>query len=304
MKCKLIFTVFTALFISFSCTTHSSNDTENTLLWRISGNGLEKPSYLFGTHHLIPVSFLDSIPGIASAFDNTKQVIGEFDMTNMSEMQSKIMRESMLPEEVSYGSLLPPGDVALVDSMLKALVGVGFDQLGRFKPAFLSNIISISFYQQYYPSAVTDKNLDQYFQDEALARSRPVIGLETDEEQIQLLLNLQSLERQAEMLVCTVRHPELLKKNMDELQKAYHAQDLKAIREIYEKIPDDPCPSTDGELNAMNSDRNKKWLEKIPALMKENPSFIAVGCLHLTGDDGLIVGLRELGYKVEAITKQ
>ena len=34
---------------------------QSQLLWQVSGHGLVRPSYLFGTHHLIPVSFLDSL---------------------------------------------------------------------------------------------------------------------------------------------------------------------------------------------------------------------------------------------------
>lgn len=34
------------------------------LLWKISGNGLSKPSYIIGTYHLAPASFADSIPGL------------------------------------------------------------------------------------------------------------------------------------------------------------------------------------------------------------------------------------------------
>ena len=37
------------------------------LLWKISGNGLSKPSYIIGTYHLAPASFADSIPGLKKA---------------------------------------------------------------------------------------------------------------------------------------------------------------------------------------------------------------------------------------------
>ena len=37
------------------------------LLWKISGNGLTKPSYLFGTHHVAPLSVIDSVPGLMDA---------------------------------------------------------------------------------------------------------------------------------------------------------------------------------------------------------------------------------------------
>ena len=304
MHYKKAFVVLTTIFLLLSCSTGASTEKGNSLLWKISGNGLQKPSYLFGTHHLVPISFLDSIPGIKAAFEETEQTVGELDMSNMAEMQMKIMGESIMPPEVTYETLLSPEDTALLDSMLRAVVGVGLDQLGQLKPAMLSNLISISLYQQYYPSVASVKNIDHYFQEEALKRSRPIVGLETAEDQIDVLLNLQSLERQAEMLICMVKHPELLKEQMDELQTAYHAQDIQALRKLYEEeIPDDPCPSTEEEKNALNGDRNTKWLAKLPSLMEERSSFIAIGCLHLPGDDGLIEGLRKLGYNIEAVSR-
>ena len=57
----------------------TANTTTRTGLWKISGNKLEKPSYLFGTHHLAPLSFLDSIDGWEEAFIATQQTIGELD---------------------------------------------------------------------------------------------------------------------------------------------------------------------------------------------------------------------------------
>lgn len=271
-------------------------------MWKISGNGLQKPSYIFGTHHLVPISFLDSIPGIEAAFEETEQTVGELDMSNMSEMQMKIMGEGMLPPDIAYATLLSPEDTAVLDSMLRAVVGVGLDQLGQLKPAMLSNLISISLYQRYYPSVASAQNIDYYFQEEALKRSRPVVGLETTEDQIYVLLNSQSLERQAEMLICMVKHPEMLKEQMDEMQAAYHAQDIEVLRQLYEKeIPDDPCPSTEEEKNVLNGDRNRKWLDQLPSIMEDKSSFIAVGCLHLPGDEGLIEGLKKLGYSVEAV---
>lgn len=298
---KKIYFSLAALVLLFSCMGAPRGDT-GSLLWKVSGNGLAKPSYLFGTHHLIPITFLDSVSGIHDAFENTEQAVGELDMGNMSQMQMKIMGESTMPAGITFDSFLSATDVTLLDSILTRLMGVGLGQLGTLKPALLSNLISVTLYQQYYPSLSSGKSLDQYFQEEALKRNRPVIGLESTEDQIHVLLNSQTLDRQAELLICMVKHPELLKEQMDKLQVAYHAQDIKALLELYEEeMPDDPCPSTEEEKNLLNRDRNRKWLEKLPAMMADKPSFIAVGCLHLPGKDGLIEGLRKLGYRVEAV---
>ena len=289
------------LLILISCT-GSVPTAETSLLWKVSGNGLEKPSYLFGTHHLVPVSFLDSIPGIIPAFEATEQTVGELDMSDMATMQMQIMGEAIMPEGVTYDALLSPDDVQLLDSTLTDLVGVGLAQLGQLKPAMLSNLISITLYQKFYPAISGQENIDLYFQTEALKRSRPIKALETTEDQVEVLLNATPIERQADMLICMVKHPELLKDQMDELQLAYHTQDLNALQALFDKeIPNDPCPSTDEEKDALNKDRNEKWLEKLPAIMSENASFIAVGAMHLPGNDGIIKGLRDQGFTVEAV---
>lgn len=295
--------VLTALFIMLSCTIGQSKIDTGSLLWKISGNGLEEASFLFGTHHLVPTGFLDSVPGLYSAFEQTEQTVGELDMSKMAEMQVKILSESTLPKGVTYDSLLSQDDVALLDSTLKNLIGAGLNQFGTLKPALIANIISITLYRQFYPSLSDEISMDQYFQEEAFKSMKPIIGLESTEDQINIMLNSQSLERQAELLICMVKNPDLLKEQMDELQVAYHAHDISTLFELSEKVlPDDPCPSTEEEEDAINKNRNEKWLVKLPAIMADKPSFIAVGCLHLPGEIGLIEGLRKLGYTVEPIS--
>lgn len=297
---KTIGIVFLWLII-LSCNNASSKDS-GSLLWKVSGNGLENPSYLFGTHHLIPISFLDNIEGIKEAVESTEQTIGEIDLTEMGQMQLKLMSEALMPEDITYESLLHEEDIVLLDGALHEWLGVGLDQLGHLKPSMLSNLISVTLYKKYYPTLSGEKSMDEYFQEEANKRFRPVKGLETVDEQIEILVSSQSLPRQAELLMCLVKHPELLKEQMDKLQAAYYAYDLESIRKLYEEDnPDDPCPATPEEKDILNKKRNQQWLEKLPALMKEKPSFIAVGCAHLAGEDGLIEGLRKLGYKVEPV---
>ena len=300
MNLKKIISTLTVLLLLLSCSNLKGND--NALLWKISGNGLENASYLFGTHHLVPLSFLDSINGIHEAFNMSEQSVGELDMSNMSQMQMEIMGKAMMPQGTTYESLMNEADRAKLDSTLTSLMGMGLAQFGRLRPAMLQNLISVTMYQRLYPTLSGGKGLDQYFQEEALKRNRRVVGLESTAEQIRVLLEMQPLERQAEMLACMVNHPEMLKEQMDKLQVAYHAQNLEALWALYtEELPDDPCPSTEEEKFAMNGARNKKWLEKLPAIMAEKASFIAVGCLHLPGEEGLIEGLRKLGYTVEPV---
>ena len=49
------------LFISIALSANAQ------LLWKVSGKGLEKPSYIFGTYHLSPLSIKDSIAAMPQA---------------------------------------------------------------------------------------------------------------------------------------------------------------------------------------------------------------------------------------------
>ena len=298
---KSITFIFLALLCLNSCA-NAKPKQETGLLWKISGNKLEKPSYLFGTHHLVPLSFLDSIHGLNEAFMATEQTVGELDMNNMGEMQMQLMVASLMPEGYSYDSLLSADDRQILEATLTEYVGAGLNQLGQMKPAMLNTLLSVMLYKKLYPSDEGGLSMDEHFQKEARDRYRQTLGLESVQDQIDVLFGSQTIERQAESLMCTIKNMDYGKQQMDKLMVAYHAQDLTAMAKLYEEEdPYNPCPSTQEEKDELNKGRNEKWMTELPAMMSEKSSFIAVGCLHLVGEDGLINLLRKKGYKVEAV---
>ena len=296
-------TITLLLLLSLSLTSCAQAPQQETgLLWKISGNNLEEPSYLFGTHHLIPLSFLDSIEGLNDAFLSTKQTIGELDMENTGQMQMELMVASIMPDGYSYKELLNEEDYALSDQTLKEYVGAGLTQFEQMKPAMLNMLLSVMIYKKFYPTDQENISMDEYFQQEARNRYRQTVGLETVDEQIDVLFGSQPIEKQAQSLLCTIKHIDYGKKQMDRLVEAYHAQDLTAMAQLYEEDdPDNPCPSTQQEKDKLNKERNEKWMKQLPDLIHNKPSFIAVGCLHLVGKDGLINLLRKEGYTVEVV---
>ena len=290
------------LLLSISLTSCAKPKQQTGLLWKISGNNLEQPSYLYGTHHLVPLSFLDSIVGLDEAFMATEQTIGELDMNNMGEMQMQLMMASLMPEGESYEDLLSEEDQKLLDETLKEYIGAGLNQFGQMKPAMLNTLLTVMMYKKLYPSDEEGLSMDEHFQKEARDRYRQTQGLETVQDQIDVLFGSQPIERQAESLMCNIKNMDYGKKQMDKLMTAYHAQDLTAMAKLYEEEdPNNPCPSTEEEKDEMNKKRNEKWMDILPEMMSKKPSFIAVGCLHLVGDDGLINRLQKEGYKVEVV---
>ena len=296
----ITFLLMTYLGLSLSaCATKKQ---ETGLLWKISGNKLEQPSYLYGTHHLVPLSFLDSISGLTNAFDATEQTVGELDMNNIEEMQMQLMTASLLPDNYSYDAMLNDEDREMLDETLVEYVGVGLEQLSQMKPAMLNTLLSVMMYKKMYPSDENGLSMDEHFQKKARDKNLQTLGLESVQDQIDVLFGSQPIERQAESLICSIKHIDYGKKQMDRLMTAYYAQDLTAMAKLFEEDdPDNPCPSTDEEKDELNKERNLKWMKKLPEIISEKSSFIAVGCLHLVGDDGLINLLRKAGYKVEGV---
>ena len=284
---------------------------ENGLLWRISGNGLAQPSYLFGTHHLAPVSFLETVSGLSEAFESTEQVVGEVDASNpmaVIKLQIQMLQRATMPPGITYGQLLSPEDFALLENKLRDLTGRSLRELGGLKPAMLSTIISIAWMQRYFPEMTGEMSIDEYFQHKAVARSRPVRALDTAESQLYSMFDVSSIERQAKLLMCRIHNAEAEagRELIHRMNELYYAFDLKGLYALYVEyqLADagaGTCPPTEEELNAATINRHLRCIDRLSAIIQEKSSFIAVGALHLVGEYGLIEGLRRRGYTVEAV---
>ncbi|MDE5712282.1 MAG: TraB/GumN family protein, partial [Muribaculaceae bacterium] len=125
---------------------------------------------------------------------------------------------------------------------------------------------------------------------------KTVVPLETVEYQASVLYDTTPIALQAEALVEMLKDPEKAIKAAKDISDAYEAQDLDKMIALSEK--DDEHPEF---MIALLDKRNNEWLEKLPEIMKEAPSFIAVGALHLAGEKGIIEGLKKYGYTVTPV---
>ena len=55
------------------------------------------------------------------------------------------------------------------------------------------------------------------------------------------------------------------------------------------------------EIKVLLDDRNNHWVQELPALMQEQPLFVAVGALHLVGKNGLVNQLRARGFTLTPV---
>lgn len=273
------------------------------LLWKISGNGQEKPSYILGTHHLAPLSIKDSIAGLPQALDGTAQVYGELVMSEaMSPQFMQTMQQNiMMPGDTTLQMLFTPEQYELIGKNVKENLMVDIAMLAKTKPAFINQQLTVVFCMKHLGGFNPQEQLDTYFQQQAQQKGKKVGGLETPESQIDLLYNSQSLQRQANLLYCSVSDIDKLIKQTKQLNEAYKNHDLDKMLQLMEEREGTSCDPRPEEMEALLDKRNKAWLEKMPSIMNEAPTLFVVGAGHLPGTNGVLNLLKQKGYTVEAM---
>lgn len=280
------------------------------LLYKISGNDLEKPSYIIGTHHLANVGFVEKINGAKEALTETEQVYGELKWDVMANPDSlKAMQERMmLPEGQTLKTILTPEQYKRLDAFMTAKMGAGMSnpmveaQMGKLTPmALVTQFQMLLFLMNHMGEFDPSSTFDQYFQAQAQKNNLPCGGLETMSFQAQVLYGSTPMERQVEQLMCLIDNEQFNVQMLEEMTKAFYAQDLDALKKAMDVKLGTSCDSTPEEEAALIDNRNADWLSKMPAIMKQAPTFFAVGAGHLPGEKGVLQLLRNAGYTVEGV---
>ena len=273
------------------------------LLWKVSGNELEKPSYIFGTHHLAPFSIMDSIPGIMAAFGETTQVVGELLMADMQtpEAVQAMQKLMMIPNDTTLQTLLTPDEYEMVNTFTKENLGLNLDMAPKLKPGFISNNVVVVLCAKNMPGFNPQQQLDAFFQNLGKETGKKLGALETMEFQLNLLFNSSSLQRQAEILVCQLSDVEKTIDSAMKITDAYMTQDLDKIYELSKEKEGTKCDMQPEEFNALIDNRNIAWMDKLPEMIKQESTFVVVGAAHLPGENGVLNLLKNAGYTVEGV---
>jgi len=277
---------FFGLFIVLSL-----NFLQAQLLWKITGNEHKIPSYIFGTHPLIPVAFLDSVQGLYKAFNECDIVVGEVVINNI-EANELLRKAALIPDNKTIKDFLPEEKYELVDTELKSVLKIGLKELSKMHPALILSLYEIELFKK-LTGIYDDAQSDSYFQIAATEKGKKVTGLETIEQQINRTINRQDIQHQADKLVETI------------VKKDSLSRELLIFHQLYKKgKTDDLLLLSKRSVHIAEEDidkRNANWLKKLPELMSKKSCFIAVNILHLPGDKGLINGLKQAGYKVKSV---
>lgn len=269
---------------------------ENTLLWKISGKEITKPSYLFGTIHMLCKEDAILSDSLSYIIENTDDVYFEVDMDNIFEMLG-MMKQMKMRNDTTWADLLSEEDYEKVKAyfMEKKLL-LPFSTMETYKPFLAASMLIEG--SNHCESSVA---MEQVIMTEAKIKKKKIKGLETMASQLAIFDQI-PYKLQADQLVEFI-NKEAEGRNSDsgdelaELMAAWQSQDLKKLEEITLKTDIGLSSFTDILL----FNRNQKWVEKLDGLLPGRSMLVAVGAGHLPGKKGVINLLREAGYIVTPV---
>lgn len=261
---------------------------ENTLLWEITGNHVSKPSYLFGTMHLLCAADAQLSDSLRYAIAAAKQIYFEIDLDNMMETLGAMQYLNM-NHNTSLSDLLTPEEYARVKSYFaKNKMMLPFSMMEHLKPYFITSLIT----ESKFPCAEKD-GMEQVIMKEAKKDGKPINGLETVQFQASVFDSI-PYQRQAKDLLKMIDSSGTGTDSSDlQLVEVYRKQDLNKMQQL----------TADEEgmgeyLDLLLYNRNAAWVKKMPAIMRDAPALFAVGAGHLGGAKGVINLLRKAGFTV------
>ncbi len=270
-------------------------------LWEVAHADPERGGgYLFGTVHLGDGSGYD--PAILAALADTDTLVLELspEETSPERAAGALLRNGRLPPGQTLADFLPAETFAALEAHY---AGREVEWLGlqHMKPwVTLFGLIAEAFAER---GLTSEGGAEAFLQ--AAAGERPVLGLETLEEQIAVFDRLPVATQAAAIADVLAQdsvgsgepgEPDFV----DEMLRAWREGDDEALAELSFRGIDEP--GMEAFYAAVYFERNERMSERIDALMQgPQRTFVGVGAAHMIGDQGLPTLLSERGWQLRRL---
>ncbi|MEP7107733.1 MAG: TraB/GumN family protein [Ferruginibacter sp.] len=288
--------IMSAMFFFYSCNGQSKqaslkvNADDNSLLWEVSGKGLKKSSYIFGTFHLMCKDDIKFSEQLKTAVLNSDLVYLEMDMDDPAIMLGGLLMMNM-KDGKKLQELYTADEYGKVASFFKDSLHMPIGLLQRTKPFFLAAML--------YPKMMPCKTIsgvEEELMKLAKQQKKEIRGLETLEFQSSVFDSI-PYEEQAKELLKSIDSLTSYQKYFDTMITVYKTQRLMEIEKLFK----DTEFGMEDHQDLLLNDRNKNWVKQLNAILKNETVFVAVGAGHLVGNEGLINLMRKEGYTLKPI---
>lgn len=301
--------ILVSTIISYGCKSSKTNEPvpavnnvsqslSKSLLWKIEGNGLAQPSYLFGTIHIINEDDYFLPKGTLQAFGESEQVYFEINMAEMNDIGAMmgILPKTFMADGLTLKDLLNDTDYAVVEGHFQKM-GMPLFMLERIKPMFLSIFAMGGDFDMGGLQSGSLKSYEMEFMKLAEDSKKPTGGLETIEFQMSVFDSI-PYKDQATMLVDMIQRSDEGSDQFEEMTKMYLEQDIESM---VTSINEDPSGLGNYE-DILLRKRNEAWIPIIQKQANLKTTFFAVGAGHLAGEYGVIKLLKKAGFKMTPLS--
>ncbi|MGB0522419.1 MAG: TraB/GumN family protein [Flammeovirgaceae bacterium] len=267
--------LFLLPFLILATQLHAQSDKKEaySLLWEISGNGLEKNSYLFGTMHVRD----------RRAFEFSDSVLVYLDRADM--FASEIHPDSLISGR--WSDVYFNEQYLSVENVLTDSSKLGIEALKYERPLLLQALLTRSQPQD------DDKPtfVDAYLFNLARIQNKPTFGLESIQEQF-------GISYEEEYLI----EPNYSFNFLFYNKKGYDMIELYQQGNIYDIDTLMNSTMSEGYHYVLLGKRNIHMANRMEKHMRKGSIFVAVGTAHLPGKDGMIQLLKDKGYTLRKVT--
>lgn len=288
------------LLLSILLSSAEDLSTKSPMLWEITGNTLQKPSYLFGTFHSKDPEITTLHPSVILALDHSEILYTEITITHKSSQE--VFFFTKLPNPLPLKERLHAKTLKSLSTYLQASRSeLSLKKLSHFKTWGIALMIGNEEERNVTNVLFMDEKLIKY----AMGQQIQLSGLETVIEQLSYFEKLNNIE-QEQLLLYTLNQEEVT--DYKEALKSWYqkgsAEGFFALQERF--ASDDPQQQKlDKKLiEGLLLDRNRHFIKRIDLLFQKNFThryFFAVGAGHLSGEEGLLKRFEHLGYRVKKL---
>ena len=285
IACRLL----AAAWLLFGAAGGARADGGHHIFWEVKGR--HNSIYLLGSVHMLKAVDSALPPEALRAYAASKVLVMELDLNGdgSESLLASGAELEMLPEGKTLADAVGPQLYAQLLARFEPL-GVDGEIISHFQPWFAALMLQqLELTKSGFEAAA---GVDEQFALMAQADQKPIIGLETMEEQLGFFAQL-SAEQQRDFLRSTLQDAASAESESNAVVNAWqHGDTVKLEQLLREGSKESP------ELyRLLTTDRNRRWLPKITALLNGDSNYmVIVGALHLIGHDGLIDLLQHQGF--------
>jgi len=266
-------------------------------VWKVES--ADSTLYLGGTVHILRDKDYPLPPEFTLAYELTDTLVLEIDpgAMNPMEMRKYIWTHGIYTDGKTLETVLSPEAYKQLEEYSKG-TGMSMTMLKRFKPSIAILFIMGSKMKQSGVGGGSTGNggVDKYFYQRGMVEGRNVSGLETAQEQLEMIIAMGE-GQENDYVLNSLRDLDSIEESLDSIISHWRSGDEEKLYSDHVEKLQTEYPAL---YKSMLVDRNNKWIPRIEEHLKtKEKEFILVGAAHLVGPDGLIEILRKKGYRVD-----